>query len=98
MQQRDEQRRLECSTEAVSLSEAWSWRRSRNPRLSAHATHSLARGVVYGTQPVTVLIGIAIGGSTTEMARSATVNDNVPHTMSEHFPREETVRNDWAPN
>jgi hypothetical protein len=55
MQQRDEQRRLEFLMEAVSLREAWSWRRTRNSRLSAHAAHSFARSTGDGVHPVILL-------------------------------------------
>jgi hypothetical protein len=56
MQQRDKQKRLESSTEAVPLREARFWRRTHSSRLSASAVHSLARDAGDGAHHVIVLI------------------------------------------
>jgi hypothetical protein len=61
---------------------------------------SIAHGAGDGAHHVTVLTLWALrsGASTTEMTRSTTASDNVAHALPDHFPREEKVRNDGAPN
>jgi hypothetical protein len=90
----------------------WSFRRGRCPCVKrgfgdalatrgclpmTPLTHAWCRGwhsPYSRTHPISILIW----GSTTEMARSATGNGNVLHTMSKHFQRDKTIRNDGASN